>query len=39
MDRSKRRIIELKDLYKSITYAAFISFCLNRAQDNDIDQG
>ena len=39
MDKSKRRRIELKDLYKSITYAEFIYFCLNRAQDNDIDQG
>ena len=39
MDRSKRRRIELKDLYKSLTDAEFIACCLNRAQDNDIDQG
>ena len=33
MVRSKRRRIELQDLYKSLTDAEFIACCLNHAQD------
>jgi hypothetical protein len=38
MDRSKRRRVEINDLYKSLTDAEFIACCLNHAQDG-IEQG
>jgi hypothetical protein len=38
MDRSKRRRVEINDLYKSWTDAEFIACCLNHAQDG-IEQG
>lgn len=38
MDSSKRRRVELKEIYKSLTDAEFIACCLNHAQDG-IEQG
>ncbi len=38
MDSSKRRRLELKEIYKSLTDAVLIVCCLNHAQDG-IEQG